>query len=155
VSWIAAASCAASAGSRVVVAGSATFTAACLVVGCARLAPSAAYPLLVAAAVAIGIGECLHTTALIPLVADLAPPSIRGRYMAAVGLSWWIALALGPTVGVHVLSRSTDAAFLGAGALAAAAALSMLALERRLPDEVRLTPWGEPAASPAPEATAA
>jgi MFS family permease len=130
-------------------AGAATFTAACLLVAWARHAPSAAYPLLVVAAVAIGIGECLHTTALMPLVADLAPPSIRGRYMAAIGLSWWIALALVPTVGVHVLSRSTDAAFWGAGALSAGAALSMLALERRLPDEVRLTPR----AAPVPEAT--
>jgi MFS family permease len=127
-------------------AGAATFTAACLVVGLARLAPSSAYPLLVVAAIAIGIGECLHTTALMPLVADLAPPSIRGRYMAAIGLSWWVALALVPTLGVHVLSRSTDAAFWGAGALAGAAALSMLALERRLPEDVRLTPRAQPAA---------
>jgi MFS family permease len=127
-------------------AGAGIFTGACLLVAFARLAPSTAYPLLVAAAVAIGVGECLHTTALMPLVADLAPASIRGRYMAAIGLSWWIALALVPTVGVHVLSRSTDAAFWGAGALAAAAAVSMLALERRLPEDVRLTPrTGSPA----------
>jgi hypothetical protein len=54
------------------------------------------YAALVAAWIAIGAGECFHTAVLMPLVADLAPPGIRGRYMATMGLSWWTELALGP-----------------------------------------------------------
>jgi MFS family permease len=75
-----------------------------------------------------------------PLIADLAPASLRGRYMAAIGLSWWIGLALAPTLGTQALSLSPAAAFLGAGAVAATAAASALAMERKLPDEARLTP---------------
>ena len=47
----------------------------------------------------VGVGECFHTTALMPLVADLAPAALRGRYMATMGLSWWLGLALAPTLG--------------------------------------------------------
>ncbi len=52
-----------------------------------------AYPALVLAAVVIALGECLHSAALMPLVADLAPAALRGRYMAAIGLSFWAGLA--------------------------------------------------------------
>jgi hypothetical protein len=34
-----------------------------------------------------------------PLAADLAPEGLRGRYMALVGFSWWIGLAIAPTLG--------------------------------------------------------
>jgi MFS family permease len=121
-------------------AGAAIFAVSCLLVAAASVAGSAGYPALVVAAVAIGVGECFHTTALMPLVADLSPVSVRGRYMATMSLSWWVALALAPTVGVNVLSASATAAFCGAAALSAAAAVSMLTLERRLPGAIRLTP---------------
>jgi MFS family permease len=101
---------------------------------------SAAFLALVIAAIAIGIGECLYSTALMPLVADLAPAGLRGRYMAAIGLSWWAGLALAPTLGTQLLSRSPAAALLAAAAVAAVAGASALRLERRLPDASRLTP---------------
>src|SRR5262249_61909775 len=50
------------------------FAGACLVVIAAGYGGSSAYPELLVASIAVGIGECLHTTALTPLVADLAPP---------------------------------------------------------------------------------
>jgi MFS family permease len=77
---------------------------------------------------------------LTPLVADLASPSLRGRYMAAIGLSWWVGLALAPIVGTQALSFSPVAAFLAAAAVAMIAAVSAIALERRLPENARLTP---------------
>ena len=58
----------------------------------------------IAAVVVVGIGECFHTTVLMPLVADLAPAALRGRYMAAMGLSWWLGLALASTLGAQLLS---------------------------------------------------
>jgi MFS family permease len=129
--------------------GSTTFVAACVLIWSAGAAPDAAAELLVAAAVAFGVGECLHTTALIPLVAELAPAAVRGRYMASIGLSWWVALALAPTVGVRGLAAAGGGVFLGAGAVAAAAAVSFVALEPRLPEDVRLTPrLAAPAARP-------
>jgi MFS family permease len=102
-----------------------------------------AYAVVVVASIAIGIGECFHTVALVPLVADLAPESLRGRYMASVGLSWWIGLAIAPTLGTRLLSSFPALTFVGSAAVAAAAALSMLELEPRLPGASRLTPTPE------------
>ena len=130
----------------------AIFVFACLLVVAAGIITrvSVAYPVLVAAAIAVAVGECFHTTALMPLVADLAPTSLRGRYMASIGLSWWVGLALAPTLGTQVLSLSPLAAFLAAAAIATAAAVSALALERQLPDEARLTPRPRGSAATAP-----
>ena len=121
--------------------GSLLFVGACLLVVCAGLVRlELAYTTLIVAAVIVGIGECFHTTALMPLVADLAPPAIRGRYMAATGLSWWLGLALAPTVWAQLLSVSPIAAMLAAAAVALAAALGALSLEGQLPAGVRFTP---------------
>ncbi|HEY6585346.1 MAG TPA: MFS transporter [Gaiellaceae bacterium] len=120
--------------------GSAIFAASCVLIVVAGITPSHAYPALLAAAVAIGVGECFHSAALMPLVAELAPPGLRGRYMATIGLSWWIGLAVAPTAGAQLLSLTPAAAFLTAAAVAVAAAGSALALERELPLQVRVTP---------------
>jgi MFS family permease len=127
----------------------ALFCGACLLVEGAEASPAAAYAILVTAVIAVGVGECLHTTALTPLVADLAPVHLRGRYMAVIGLCFWIGLAVAPTGGTALLSVSPTAAFGVAAAVALAAAVSMLRLERRLPEATRLTPRPRPAASPA------
>jgi MFS family permease len=116
------------------------FTAACLLVLAAGHSPGIAYAELVTAVVLIGAGECFFTTTLTPLVADLAPAALRGRYMASIGLCWWAGLAVAPTLGLQLLSRSAAAAFITAAAVAAAAGVSALALDRRLPAPSRLTP---------------
>ncbi len=118
----------------------AIFTGACLLVAAAGVRNETAYTALIVAAIAVGIGECFHTTALMPLAAELAPLSLRGRYMAAMGFSWWIGLTLAPTLGAQLLSLSPVVAFLTAAAVTCAAAVSSLALERRLPAASRLTP---------------
>jgi MFS family permease len=120
--------------------GASIFIFACLLVVAAGLSPRVAFATLIVAAIMVAVGECFHTSALMPLVADLAPASLRGRYMAAIGLSWWVGLALAPTLGTQALSFSPMAAFLIAGAVATVAAVSALALEPRLPDGARLTP---------------
>jgi MFS family permease len=118
-------------------------TGASLIAGacglCLVARPLGAGPLFVAS-IAIGVGECFHTAALMPLVAALAPERLRGRYMATVGFSWWIGLALAPTVGTQLLSVSAALTFSCCAGAAATAALSMLALDRRLPVSTRLTP---------------
>jgi hypothetical protein len=57
-------------------------------------------------AAAIWVLACLLATAFIPLIADLAPPALRGRYMAAAGLSWWLGLAVAPMLGGPLLAVS-------------------------------------------------
>jgi MFS family permease len=115
--------------------GALLFVAACLLVVAAR-SPS----LLFVAVVVVGIGECFHTTALTPLVADLAPPALRGRYMATLGLSWWLGLGLAPALGTPLLGVSATGTMLLAAAVALAAAGSARALDRELPAAIRLTP---------------
>jgi len=121
--------------------GALIFVPACLLVVAAGSfdLPVAAAALLVAAVV-VAVGECLHTTVLMPLVADLAPAALRGRYMAVIALSWWLGLALAPTVGAQLLSVWPEAVMLGSAAVALAAGLSALALEREIPTAIRLTP---------------
>jgi MFS family permease len=119
----------------------ATFVVACLlVVGADSVESSWAAAALLTAAILVGAGECFYTTVLMPLVADLAPVALRGRYMATIGLSWWLGLALAPTLGTQLLSISPPAALLAAAGVAAAAGLGALALERELPPETRRTP---------------
>ena len=66
---------------------------------------------------------------------------IGGLYgLAATGLSWWLGLALAPTIGAQLLGVSPAAALLAAAGAAAAAAVSALVLERELPSATRLTP---------------
>ena len=124
-----------------IAAGGVLFAGACLLVVGADFVPlGLAYGALLGAVVVVGVGECLHTTALMPLVADLAPEALRGRYMATIGLSWWLGLALAPTLGAQLLSASPPAALLASAGVALAAAVSALSLERELPAAIRLTP---------------
>jgi MFS family permease len=116
------------------------FCGACLLVEVAGASRAIAYAVLIVAVIMAGVGECLHTTVLTPLVAELAPPRLRGRYMAVAGLCFWIGLAAAPTGGAALLSVSPAAAFGVAAGVALAAAVSMLRLERRLPEGARLTP---------------
>ena len=59
---------------RAMAIASLTFVAACLLVAGAVLVGSTyATVMLLVAAIAVGVGECLQTTALMPLVAELAP----------------------------------------------------------------------------------
>jgi len=118
-----------------------TFVGACgLVLGADGMTFGYVLVALLTAAVVVAVGECLHTTVLMPLVADLAPPALRGRYMAVTGLSWWLGLALAPTLAAQLLSVSPPAAMLASAAVAGGAAVGALALERHLPQPVRATP---------------
>lgn len=117
------------------------FAGACLLVIAAGLNRDTAYIALITASIMVGAGECFYTTVLMPLVADLAPTNLRGRYMAAIGLSWWIGLAIAPTIGTPILSFSPMATFLIAGTLALTAGIASLALEPKIPETSRLTPY--------------
>ena len=127
--------------------GASLFVAASLLVVGARLGSAReAFVTLLVAVVLVGAGECFHTTALLPLVAELAPEGLRGRYMAATGLSWWIGLALAPTLGTTLLGVSPAGTFVVAAGVSAVAGGAGLALEPRLPETSRRTP--RPGASP-------
>ena len=75
-----------------------------------------------------------------PLVADLAPPALRGRYMAMVGPTWWVGLTAAPMLGGPLLAVSAPLALLAGAALAVLAIASLHASETALPTSVRLIP---------------
>jgi MFS family permease len=104
------------------------------------LSGGAALVVFAGAVIVFGIGECLHGPVQNPLIADLAPPHLLGRYMALRSVSWQLGFMVGPAVGGFVLARSPAALWLGAAALCLAAGAGAVALEERLPDEALLTP---------------
>jgi len=116
------------------------FAGACVLVAGAGSLGRWAYAILVVATVLVGLGECFHTSALMPLVADLAPVSLRGRYMAVMGFSWWIGLAVAPMLGPALLGAAPSAAFVVSGVVAIGAGAVALGLERRLPEAAVRTP---------------
>jgi MFS family permease len=95
-------------------------------------------------AFAIGIvgalGECLHGSVQGPLVNDLAPRRLLGRYTAVSTSSWELGFVIGPALGGFLLQVEPYALWPVAAGACAAAALGSLALERRLPPDVLRTP---------------
>ena len=102
-------------------------------------ATSAALVFIVATMV-FGVGETLQGPTQAPLVADLAPEHLRGRYFALGAMSWSAGSILGPAVGGALLGWHPLAVWPIAAAVCVVAAAGCLALERRLPERVRRTP---------------
>ena len=91
--------------------------------------------------VCFGLGECLLSAAIGPLVADMAPAAVRGRYMAAFNLSWGMGLLLGPTIGGLVVgSVARPGMWLLWAAVAAGLMLWAARLGQRLPATVNRPP---------------
>ena len=102
-----------------------------------------------AATLVFGVGETLQGPTQAPLVADLAPDRLRGRYFALGSMSWSAGSILGPAVGGPLLGWHPLLVWPIAAAISGLAAVGCLALERRLPAGVRRTPRHE--ATPEPE----
>jgi MFS family permease len=121
--------------------GAASWVVACLLAVAAQAGGTAfAFACLLTAAIAFAIGECLHATSFMPLVADLAPTGLRGRYMAVAGLSWWVGLASAPTLGGQLLAVSTALPLVAGAALAALTIVLLRTSETALPVGARLIP---------------
>ena len=101
---------------------------------------AAATAVFVGAAVVFGLGECFHGPTQAPLVADLAPDRLRGRYMALGSLSWEVGFLLGPAIGGVVLDLQPYALWPLAAAVLLGAGVASLGYERLIPRELRLTP---------------
>jgi MFS family permease len=105
----------------------------------------AALGALLAAIAVFSVAECLYDAVLGPIVADLAPEGLVGRYMALNGFSWQLGFITGPPIAAAVLGASPHAVWPLAAAVCAAGALGALRLERRLPEQVVTTPVSAPA----------
>jgi MFS family permease len=86
------------------------------------------------------LGECIHGVVQGPLVSDLAPPAIRGRYMAAWLTTVQLGNAVGPALGAAALAFSPALLWLGAAAVCVLMGIAALALDDELPSAVRRSP---------------
>ena len=100
----------------------------------------AATALFAGAFLLFAVGECLHGTVQGPLVSDLAPRRLLGRYMAVSASSWQVAFIVGPAAGGFILQAEPYALWPLAAAVCLANGAWALALDRRLPAKVRRTP---------------
>jgi MFS family permease len=92
-------------------------------------------------AVVFGVGECLLSATIGPLVADMARPAARGRYMATFNLSWSLGLLIGPSLGGLVVgSFLRPAMWLLWAAVSFGLVLWGRALGQHLPDSVNVPP---------------
>ncbi|HZT46072.1 MAG TPA: MFS transporter [Gaiellaceae bacterium] len=104
------------------------------------LVPLATPAAFVAAAILFAAGECLLGPAVGPLVVDLAPEELRGRYLALFTNSYALGFAAGPAAGAFALGISPRGVWVAAAAAAGLVAVAALGLERRVPAAARRTP---------------
>ncbi|HEY3529437.1 MAG TPA: MFS transporter [Nocardioides sp.] len=99
---------------------------------------------LAGVAIVIAVGECAQFIVLGPLIAELAPPHLLGRYMSLYGLTFTAGVALGPAVGGALLATSPDAVWWGGALAAALIGAGLLRLGDRIPDPLVQAPWPPP-----------
>jgi MFS family permease len=109
----------------------------------------AATSLLVGVAIVFALGEIAHILVLGPLVADMAPAHLLGRYLSLYSLTFTLSLAIGPAIGGLLLQSSPDAIWWGGALAAVLAGAVLLRLGDRIPDPLHEAP---PRLALAPEA---
>ncbi|HXA29439.1 MAG TPA: MFS transporter [Candidatus Angelobacter sp.] len=100
----------------------------------------AATILLAGVAIVFAMGECVHILVLGPLVADMAPAHLLGRYLSLYNLTFSVSLALGPAIGGFLLQTAPDAVWWGGALSAVLAGAVLLRLGGRIPDPLLQTP---------------
>jgi hypothetical protein len=83
--------------------------------------------------------ECIYDSIRSPLVADLAPPGLSGRYLASAGISWQLGFVVGPAAGAALLGLAPAALWITSAGVCFLAAIAALRLDRALPAEVSVT----------------
>jgi MFS family permease len=118
-------------------AASALFAIALLAVLPATLIHSelAATSVLAGAAIVFAVGEIAHILVLGPLVSDMAPPHLIGRYLSLYSLTFSLSLALGPAIGGFLLQTSPDAIWWGGALVAVVVGAGFLLAGNRIPDQ--------------------
>jgi MFS family permease len=109
----------------------------------------AAASLLAGVAIVFAVGEVVHILVLGPLVADMAPAHLLGRYLSLYSLTFTLSLAIGPAIGGLLLQRAPDAIWWGGALVAVLAGAFLLRLGDRIPDPLHEAP---PSLASAPEA---
>ena len=107
--------------------------------------------LLAAVAIVLASGEIAHILVLGPLVADMAPAHLLGRYLSLYSLTFTASLALGPAIGGLLLQTSPDAIWWGGGLVAAVIGAGFLFAGDRIPDGPLAATASQARGDPMPE----
>jgi len=108
--------------------------------------------LLCGVATVFAIGECVHSVVHGPLVADLAPPHLLGRYISLLSLTVTGGFAIGPAIGGALLTYSPDAVWWGGALVAGAIGVGFLLAGDRIPDKPTVATESKvPVGCPLPE----
>jgi MFS family permease len=123
-------------------AASVLFAAGLLAVLPATLVHSelAATTILVGVALVLACGEIAHILVLGPLVADMAPAHLLGRYLSLYTLTFTGSLALGPAIGGLLLQTDPNAIWWGGALAALLGGAVLLRLGDRIPDPLHEAP---------------
>ncbi|MCA1824520.1 MAG: MFS transporter [Frankia sp.] len=90
-------------------------------------------PQYMAAVIVWTLGEIGHAALATSVIADLAPPQLRGRYMGVYGFSYGASAVIAPIVGTRVLqSYGATTLWLGCAVLGALMSAAMLSLRAPL-----------------------
>ena len=87
---------------------------------------------LMAFGVVFAVGECLLSPSFNPLVAEIAPAGMLGRYNAVVSTTWSLGTMAGPPLGVLLVERASRPTYLCTGAVACLALVAGGLLVRRM-----------------------
>jgi MFS family permease len=98
--------------------------------GLALIAFGHSVPFLASCITLYTLGEMTSMPVASAYVADLAPPAIRGRYMGIYGLTWTLALIVGPALGMQLFSAGPAILWLACGVVGATAAVFALNAKR-------------------------
>src|SRR5262249_11076516 len=100
----------------------------------------AAAPIFLGAIVIYGVGECLYTLVMVPVVTAIAPAALRARYLAVIGMSSQAAYLLAPAVGAQLISASVAALPVACAGVCVLAAVFALRIETAIPLADQRTP---------------
>ena len=100
----------------------------------------AATSLLVGVAIVLASAEIAHILVLGPLVADMAPTHLLGRYLSLYSLTFTGSLAIGPAIGGVLLQTDPDAIWWGGALAVVLAGVFLLRLGDRIPDPLHEPP---------------
>ncbi|BCJ86896.1 MFS transporter [Effusibacillus dendaii] len=90
--------------------------------------------LFITALTVFGIGETFLSPSLAPMVNDLAPESLRGRYNATFNLSWQVGMIAGPALaGLSLQYGSGSRLFLLLAMICGLCAIVAIGMERIVP----------------------
>lgn len=87
-------------------------------------------PVMIAATVVWTMGEIVSAPLAGPMVSDLAPEHLRGRYMGAWAMTWSVGLILGPGLGPRIFQWNPWALWMLCGILGVVAAALVLEVRR-------------------------